>query len=123
MRALLQCDPRPDAVFCYNDPIAIGATNTILEAGLRVPEDIALVGCGNLHYDDWLRVPLSSIDQHSAQIGQRAGEILLQMIEEREWPVPEQVVLEPKLVIRESTVGKKAPRSKAVATKKKVRSR
>jgi hypothetical protein len=45
------------------------------------------------------------------------------MIEEREWPVPEQVVLEPKLVIRESTVGKKAPSSKAASAKKKTRSR
>jgi LacI family transcriptional regulator len=123
MRALLQCDPPPDAVFCYNDPIAIGAINIILEAGLRVPEDIALVGCGNLHYNDWLRVPLSSIDQHSAQIGQRAGEILLQMVEERDWPVPEQVVLEPKLVVRESTIGKKAPRIKAAKPKKKARAR
>lgn len=123
MRALLQCNPRPDAVFCYNDPIAIGATNVILDAGLRVPEDIALIGCGNLHYDDWLRVPLSSIDQHSEQIGHRAGEILLQMIEERDWPVPEQVVLEPKLVVRESTIGKKAPRNKTAAPKKKARAR
>lgn len=123
MRALLQCNPRPDAVFCYNDPIAIGAINVILDAGLRVPEDIALIGCGNLHYDDWLRVPLSSIDQHSEQIGHRAGEILLQMIEERDWPVPEQVVLEPKLVVRESTIGKKAPRNKAAAPKKKARAR
>jgi LacI family transcriptional regulator len=123
MRTLLQCDPRPDAVFCYNDPIAMGATNVILEAGLRVPEDVALVGCGNLHYNDWLRVPLTSIDQHSDQIGTRAGEILLQMIEEREWPVPEQVVLEPKLVVRESTAGKQMRPAKATPSKKRSRVR
>ena len=49
-----------DGVFCYNDPLAIGAMNTILEAGLRIPEDIAVIGCGNLHYDGSLRVPLST---------------------------------------------------------------
>jgi LacI family transcriptional regulator len=123
MRSLLKREHRPDAVFCYNDPIAIGATNVILEAGLRVPEDIALVGCGNLHYNDWLRVPLSSIDQHSAQIGERAGEILLRMIKERTWPVPEQVVLEPKLVIRESTIGKQGRSVKTSARKKSSHSR
>ena len=86
MRQLLERSPRPDAVFCHNDPIAIGAMNVILDAGLRIPEDIALVGCGNLHYSEWLRVPLTSIDQRSHLIGQRAGEILLAMIEGREWP-------------------------------------
>ena len=56
---------------------------TILAAGLRMPEDIALIGCGNLHYDDSLRVPLSSIDQQISQIsqiGKRAREIVLAMI-------------------------------------------
>jgi len=43
--------------------------NAILEAGLRIPEDIAVIGCGNVPYDAWLKVPLSSIDQQSATIG------------------------------------------------------
>jgi LacI family transcriptional regulator len=103
MRQLLERGPRPDAVFCHNDPIAIGAMNVILDAGLRIPEDIALVGCGNLNYNEWLRVPLTSIDQRSHLIGQRAGEILLAMIEGREWPAPAKVILEPALVIRAST--------------------
>lgn len=105
MRQLLERSPRPDAVFCHNDPIAIGAMNVILDAGLRIPEDIALVGCGNLHYSEWLRVPLTSIDQRSHLIGQRAGEILLAMIEGREWPAPAKVILEPALVVRASTMG------------------
>jgi LacI family transcriptional regulator len=105
MRQLLQRDPRPDAVFCHNDPIAIGAMSIILDAGLRIPEDIAVIGCGNLNYDDWLRVPLSSIDQRSELIGQRAGEILLALVEGRERPAPETVILEPALVARASTIG------------------
>src|SRR5438034_11665580 len=72
MRRLLSLDPRPDGVFCFNDPLAMGAMNFTLNQGLRIPEDIALIGCGNLHYDDSLRVPLSSIDQHSERIGQEA---------------------------------------------------
>jgi LacI family transcriptional regulator len=63
MGRLLNLKPRPDGVFCFNDPLAMGAMNYALDKGLRVPEDIAIIGCGNLHYDDSLRVPLSSIDQ------------------------------------------------------------
>jgi LacI family transcriptional regulator len=113
MRQLLERSPRPDAVFCHNDPIAIGAMKVILDAGLRIPEDIALVGCGNLNYNEWLRVPLTSIDQRSHLIGQRAGEILLAMIEGREWPAPAKVILEPTLVVRASTAGSAATSAKA----------
>jgi LacI family transcriptional regulator len=112
MRQLLQRTPRPDAIFCHNDPIAIGAMSVILDAGLRIPEDIAVVGCGNLNYNEWLRVPLTSIDQRSHLIGERAGKILLAMIEGREWPVPEKVILEPTLVVRASTTGAPATSTK-----------
>src|SRR5213595_2977602 len=45
MRRLLSLDPRPDGVFCFNDPLAMGAMNFTLNQGLRIPEDIALIGC------------------------------------------------------------------------------
>jgi LacI family transcriptional regulator len=103
MRLLLERDPKPDGVFCFNDPLAIGAMSTILEAGLRVPEDIALIGCGNLPNNDWLRVPLSSIDQHSQMIGQRAAELVLNLIESKQMPRARTIILEPTLVVRAST--------------------
>uniref|UniRef100_E6PWZ9 Transcriptional regulator, LacI family n=1 Tax=mine drainage metagenome TaxID=410659 RepID=E6PWZ9_9ZZZZ len=103
MRKLLASEPRPDAVFACNDPVAIGAMHAILEAGLRIPDDIAVVGCGNLHYDPLLRVPLTSIDQHSAAIGERTANILLQLIESRTPPQPATVILSPSLIVRAST--------------------
>jgi LacI family transcriptional regulator len=103
MRLLLQRDPRPDGVFCFNDPLAIGAMSTIFEAGLRIPEDIALIGCSNLPNNDWLRVPLSSIDQHSQMIGQRAAELVLSLIESKQAPRARTIILEPTLVVRAST--------------------
>jgi LacI family transcriptional regulator len=103
MRLLLRRGLRPDGVFCYNDPLAIGAINAILEAGLRVPEDISVIGCGNLHYDGCLRVALSSIDQKSQQIGQRAGELVISLIESKQKPRASNYILEPTLVIRAST--------------------
>jgi LacI family transcriptional regulator len=103
MRLLLEQRPKPDGVFCFNDPLAIGALNAILEAGLRIPEDVAVIGCGNLHYDGSLRVPLSSVDQNSQMIGEHAGNILLNLIEAKVRPTPVKIVLDPTLVVRAST--------------------
>ena len=103
MRLLLERNPRPDGVFCFNDPLAIGAMSTILEAGLRIPDDIALIGCGNLPNNNVLRVPLSSIDQHSQMIGQRAAELVLSLIESKQTPRARTIILEPSLVVRSST--------------------
>jgi LacI family transcriptional regulator len=96
-------NPRPDGVFCFNDPLAIGAMMTILDSGLRIPEDIALIGCGNLPINKCLRVGLSSIDQHSQMIGQRAAEIVLSLIESKQPPRTRTVILEPTLAVRAST--------------------
>jgi LacI family transcriptional regulator len=103
MRLLLERDPKPDGVFCFNDPLAIGAMMTVLDAGLRIPEDIALIGCGNLPINRCLRVSLSSIDQHSQMIGQRAAEIVLNLIESKQPPRARTVILEPTLAVRAST--------------------
>ena len=104
MRLLLRQNPRPDAVFCYNDPLAIGAMNAILEMGLRIPEDIALVGCGNLHFDGSLRVPLTSIDHHSQTLGERTAAILLNIFGSKTPPQPVTVILEPALAVRASSM-------------------
>jgi LacI family transcriptional regulator len=103
MRQLLEREPRPDGVFCFNDPLAIGAMSTILEAGLRIPEDIALIGCGNLPNNDCLRVPLSSIDQQSDMIGRRTAELVLNLIEAKQAPRARTIILEPGLMVRSST--------------------
>jgi len=104
MRLLLKHTPVPDGVFAYNDALAIGAMDAILEAGLRIPEDIAVIGCGNLHYNASLRVPLSSIDQNSSVIGQRTAAILLAMIESKSRLESVTVILEPSLMVRASTM-------------------
>jgi LacI family transcriptional regulator len=103
MQELLRLEPRPDAVFCYNDLTAIGAVEAALEAGLRVPEDIAFIGCGNLRYADYLRVPLSSVDHGTSELGRIAGEFALELSAKPEQP-PRSILVESKLVVRESTV-------------------
>ena len=108
MRTLL-ASSRPDGIFCYNDPIAVAAIDVALEAGLRIPEDIAFVGCDNLHYDASLKAPLTSIDHHSALMGVRAAQMLLGLLRDKSSTTVRQVVLEPSLVIRESSLLVRTP--------------
>ena len=103
MKRLLELDPRPDGVFCYNDPTAMGAMEAVIAAGLRIPRDIAIVGCGNVRYAAFLRVPLTSVDQQSEEIGGRAAKLALQQIEAKGSLRTKTILLEPKLVIRESS--------------------
>lgn len=107
MRQLLALNPRPDGVFCYNDPMAIGAIHSILDAGLEVPGDIAVIGSGNLHYDTELRVPLSSIDQRTDIIGERAGRLTLSLLESKTRLRNRTIIIQPQLVVRASTERKK----------------
>jgi LacI family transcriptional regulator len=103
MQELLNLQSRPDAVFCYNDLTAIGAIDATLQAGLRVPEDIAFIGCGNLRYANYLRVPLSSIDHGTTELGRIAGEFALELSAKPEH-APKSVLVPSTLVVRESTV-------------------
>jgi LacI family transcriptional regulator len=104
MQELLKVRHRPDAVFCYNDLTAIGAMEAVRVAGLTVPGDIAFVGAGNLRYARYLRVPLTSVDQHPEVLGLRAGELALEVMAKPDLP-SRSVLLSPRLVIRQSSVG------------------
>ena len=101
---LLSCDPRPDGIFCFNDPSALGAMRAILEAGLRVPEDIAVVGCGNLSYSDFLRVPLTSVDQDNQSIGRQAAHLALRLVKSKTPLGPSHELVQPRLILRGSSL-------------------
>jgi LacI family transcriptional regulator len=104
MRALLQTTLKVDGVFCYNDPIAVGAMKAISEAGKKVPRDIAVVGAGNVNYSDLLAIPLTTIDQEPDKIGKVASQLLLDQIESKKKSHRSKTVLVPhRLIIREST--------------------
>lgn len=103
MRQLLSLSSRPDGVFCFNDPMAIGAMHAILDAGLSVPGDIAVIGSGNLHYGAELSIPLSTIDQQTATIGEQAGRLTLSLMESKSPPHNKTIIIQPQLVVRAST--------------------
>lgn len=108
MKRLLSRTPVPDGVFCFNDPVAIGAMRAILEAGLSIPEDVAIIGAANMHYSDIIRVPLSTVDQGTPMIGERAAQVLLACMKSKK-PLPStQFLVPPRLVVRESSRRKTA---------------
>lgn len=103
MQRLLKTRPRPDGVFCYNDPVAIGAMAAVVKAGLTVPGDIALVGVANMHFSDALAVPLSTVDQCTEAMGAQAAERLLTCMNGEKNAPPQVLLIPPKLIVRASS--------------------
>jgi LacI family transcriptional regulator len=103
MSRLLSVNPRLDGVVCFNDAVAVGAIKAILEAGLEVPYDIEVIGAGNVHYSDILRVPLSTVDLGSELMGERAAELLLRGMESSEPQRPQRVILPFEVIARASS--------------------
>jgi LacI family transcriptional regulator len=106
MTRLLALKPRVDAVFAANDPAAIGAMKAIWDAGLRVPEDVAVMGAGDIALGDLLRVPLSTISWSREDQGKAAATLLLDRVEASPGGKPaaaRRVVIPPQLVVRRSS--------------------
>jgi LacI family transcriptional regulator len=105
MQKLLAVTPRPDGVFAANDPAAIGAMKAIWEAGLRVPEDIAIVGAGDIALGDLLRVPLTTVSWSRDELGKRAATLILERIGPQPPATFHRVIIQPELVVRRSSEG------------------
>lgn len=103
MQELLAQKHQPDAVFCYNDLSAVGAMQAAMQAGLSIPRDIAFVGCGNLRYADYLKVPLTSVDQSIERMGEAAARRVLTLAAKPD-DLPQSSLVESKLIVRQSTV-------------------
>ena len=94
----------PTAIFAANDPAAIGAMAAMNDAGLRVPDDVAFVGAGSIHYGDMLHVPLTTVAWSTAAMGQAAAELLLELVRAKNSArKPRRVVIPPHLVVRQSS--------------------
>lgn len=103
-KVLLQRNPDVTALFCSNDEIAIGAMKAVHDLGLRVPQDVSIVGFDNLPVSEFLQVPLTSIAQPNDQQVRETVDLLLQNINEHaEFNKSMHKVLEPQLILRKST--------------------
>jgi LacI family transcriptional regulator len=92
----------PSAIFAVNDPAAIGAMQAMSEAGIKIGNDIAIVGGGNIHYGDMLSVPLTTVSWSRTEMGQSALHLLIDLIEANNGSDHKRVVLAPSLVVRKS---------------------
>jgi DNA-binding LacI/PurR family transcriptional regulator len=111
MALLLDRDKRPDAVFAYNDLIALGAMRTLVERGLRVPEDIAVVGFDDIEEGRYGAVSLSTVAPDKTALAHMAVDCLVERIaaraEEGEL-APRRISPGYRLIVRESTAIRRA---------------
>jgi LacI family transcriptional regulator len=101
---LLKAKPRIDGIFAFNDPLAIGSMEAVLAAGLDIPRDVAIIGCGNFPLGEALRLPLSTIDQNVKSLGEKTAKTLLSLLEKPKKPSPRRVIVKPSLVVRKTSV-------------------
>ncbi|MEF2965006.1 LacI family DNA-binding transcriptional regulator [Paenibacillus sp. M1] len=95
----------PEAFFFANDPMAIGALRAIKEAGLSVPDDVAIVGLDDIEMAAFASVPLTTVKIYSEQMGRSAVNLMAERLRGRD--VPLRVVVPTKLVLRESCGAKR----------------
>ncbi|ARA92432.1 MAG: LacI family transcriptional regulator [Bacteroidetes bacterium] len=101
---------RPTGVTCFNDLIAVGLHRALLELGLRVPDDVSIVGYDDIDLMAYLPVPFTTVHSPNRQLGYRAAELLIRRIEAGSRFEPQHLVLEATLIERAST-GPPPPRS------------
>ena len=103
-KELLASKNRPDAIFTISDRMAIGAMLAIKKKGLKMPEEIGLVGFNNEPSLALFSPSISSVEQPSFEIGKLAGKIFIEQFLNNDFSIHKEVILKPKLVVRESSV-------------------
>jgi DNA-binding LacI/PurR family transcriptional regulator len=103
-RELVSMNPAPDAIFCYSDLLAMGAIRAIFDAGLRVPDDIAIIGIDDIEEGRFSRPSLSTVSLDTPFIASQAVSRIVTRIDDPEREAAE-IVAPHRLVVRESTGG------------------
>ena len=103
VKEFLTKKPNFTALFCFNDTAAIGAIRALDEAGLRVPQDVSVIGFDDIMSAAYHRPSLTTIRQPLRAMGAIAARTLLEKIENPGAQFPEEIVMAPELVVREST--------------------
>ncbi len=99
---LLGLEERPDALLCISDVFAIGALKACKKKGLRVPEDVAIIGFDNIELSTMTDPSLTTIDQPNYQLGYQSCELLVEKINNPD-TLTKQIFLETELIVRDST--------------------
>ena len=109
-------DDRPTAVTCYNDLVAMGACRALRELGLRVPDDVSVIGFDDIPMCEYLAVPLTTMRVPTFAMGESAARLLVRHVESDEVVAPQKVFLEGELVRRASTAPCPSPPADAART-------
>lgn len=113
MLQLLKQKERPDAVFSASAYGMLGALQVLKENGIKIPEDVALIGFMNEPFTSYTEPSLSTVDQHSMRMGNAAAQIFLDEVSNSKKSdptkkfIPQKIVLTPELIIRQSSLKKK----------------
>jgi DNA-binding LacI/PurR family transcriptional regulator len=91
------------AIFCFNDVSAIGAIRAIADAGLRVPEDISVIGFDDIISAAYHKPSLTTVKQPLREMGTTGAQVVLDRIRYPEKTWPREIVMQPELIVREST--------------------
>lgn len=102
-KELLLTRPNSTAIIGTNDLVAVGVMRTVYDFGLKVPEDISIVGCDNTWLAKNLPVRLTTIDHKTKETAKVAVEILFERLQNKDWIKPQRIGFESELVIGEST--------------------
>jgi len=105
MRRLLALDDPPDAVFCFNDLLALGAIRAMHEAGRSIPADVAVIGCDNIEEGLFATPSLTTIAPDKEEIGRVAVSMLVARIQGSRLDAPARIETPFRLIVRESTAG------------------
>jgi GntR family transcriptional regulator of arabinose operon len=116
LRRLLDRPDRPEAIFVCNDYVAFQVVQVAERLGLRIPNDLALVGFDNVSYTDYFGVPLTTVEQHRHEIGATAATLLLERIAGRRTRLG-RVVISTRLIVRRSS-GAGPTRDQSIDTQK-----
>jgi LacI family transcriptional regulator len=103
MELLLARRGRPDGVMSYTDLLALGAMDAALHHGVRIPEELRFVGCGDDPQICRMRIPLTSIDLGGRKLGESAGKLALRAIASGNSDGARKLMVKPKLVRRKSS--------------------
>ena len=101
-KKLLNFDEKPEVIFTVNDTVAAGAIKAFYESGVKIPDDIAIMGFDDLEMTALLPKPLTTMHQKKYQMGKLAANILINRIKNKDLAL-QNIVLEPNLIIRESS--------------------
>jgi LacI family transcriptional regulator len=111
MQRLLALSRPPTAVFAHNDVLAMGAISAICHAGLRVPQDISVIGYDDIINSAYLNPPLTTVRFPVAEMGRAAGKMILDLIKNGKSFSPKTTTLPVNLIIRASTAPLRADNS------------